>query len=172
VHGRVNPGARIAWTGHRPELFLDPESARAAVDRAAEELLQQRPERFLVGGQRGVDTWAALAAHRLGVPFTLVLPLEVDEFAADWTADDRQCLQDTLGWATEVRVIGGLASSAYTERNRVLATSADLMVAVWTGRARGGTAETVTFAQAAGVPIHEVRLPPSPLAERATGRGL
>jgi hypothetical protein len=160
----------IAWTGHRPDLFLDPEAARAAVEATANKV---KAERFLVGGQRGVDTWAALAAHRLGVPFTLVLPLEVDAFAADWTKHDRRCLEATLGWAAEVRVVGGeTQAAAYTERNRLLATSADLLVAVWTGRGGGGTAETIAFARAASVPIHDVRLPASPLGEHATGRGV
>jgi hypothetical protein len=160
----------IAWTGHRPDLFLDPEAARTAVEDTAEKL---KAERFLVGGQRGVDTWAAQAAGRLGVPFTLVLPLEVEAFTAAWSADDRCLLEQTMGWAAEVRVMGGqVEAQAYTERNRFLATSADLLVAVWTGRAGGGTAETLAFARAAGVPIHEVRLPASPSGTQASGRGL
>jgi hypothetical protein len=160
----------ITWTGHRPDIFQDPEAARAAVEETTEKL---QAERFLVGGQRGVDTWAALAAHRLGVPFTLVLPLPVEAFAVGWSEDDRRRLEDSLGWATEVRIVGGPSEpEAYTERNRILGTSGELLVAVWTGRAGGGTAETIAFARAAGVPIHEVRLPASPLGEHATGRGL
>jgi hypothetical protein len=160
----------IAWTGHRPDLFLDPGSARAAVDDTARTL---KAERFLVGGQRGVDTWAALAAHHLGVPFGLVLPLEIDAFTRGWATEDRRALEETLGWAAEVQVVGGQGEEqAYSERNRLLATSADLLVAVWTGRGGGGTAETVAFARASGVPIHEVRLPASPRVGEATGRGL
>ena len=128
--------------------------------------------RFLVGGQRGVDTWAAEAAHRLGVPFSVYLPLPADEFAADWTLDDRCALDATLGWAAEVQVVGGpTTDAAHTARNRVLGTSADLLVAVWTGTRGGGTAETIDFARAASVPIREERLPGSATAP-LTGRGI
>jgi hypothetical protein len=163
----------IGWTGHRPDLFLDQAAARAAVDHTADDLFAARPARFLVGGQRGVDTWAAQAAHRLGVPFTLVLPLPVDAFAADWSAEDRQRLELSIAQAAELRVIGGPSpSAAYTSRNRVLATAADLLVAVWTGRAGGGTAETLELARQAGTPVREVRLPAAPGAAEAHGRGL
>src|ERR687888_474034 len=50
------------------------------------------------------------------------------------------------------------SEAAYTERNRVLVTSADLLVAVWTGRTGGGTAETVSLAHAHGTPVREVQI--------------
>src|ERR687884_2066281 len=104
----------VGWTGHRPDLFRDPAAAAARVDAAARDLVaHERVERFLVGGQRGVDTWAALAAIRLGVPFTLVLPLEVEQFTLEWTGEDRAMLERTIASAAEVRVAGG-----YTARNR------------------------------------------------------
>jgi hypothetical protein len=162
--------ARIAWTGHRPELFLSSQAAEQAVHRVAAELPRSS---FLVGGQRGVDTWAAEAAHRLGIRFTLVLPLEVEAFASGWTAADRRRLEQTVDWAAEVQVVGGPSvDAAHTARNRVLATQAGLLVAVWTGQRGGGTAETIDFARAAGVPIRETLLPPSPSARLASGRGV
>ena len=157
----------VAWTGHRPELFRDPSQAQRTVEHLADELAAKR---FLVGGQRGVDTWAALAAYRRRLPFTLVLPLPIDDFAADWDPRDRTILEQTAAWAAELRVIGGPAEAAYTERNRVLGTSADLLVAVWTGRTGGGTAETVSLAHAHGTPVREVRLAGS--GRVVSGRGL
>jgi hypothetical protein len=152
-------------------MFADSEAAKAAVDQAAARLGADG-QRFLVGGQRGVDTWAALAALALGVPFTLYLPLEPDDFAAAWSADDRRLLDRTLTSAVEVHVVGGAPERAYTERNRLLATSGDLLVAVWTGISTGGTAETIRFARAAGTPIQEVLLQARPGADAARGRGL
>src|SRR5687767_15367924 len=71
----------VGWTGHRPDLFDDVDSAMRAVSDAAHELVSGgRVERFLVGGQRGVDTWAAQAAIDNHLPFTLILPLSVPEF--------------------------------------------------------------------------------------------
>jgi predicted Rossmann fold nucleotide-binding protein DprA/Smf involved in DNA uptake len=108
----------------------------------------------------------------LSRPFVVILPLDVAEFTADWSADDRSVLQETLAAASEVRVVGGDPAQAFTERNRLLATLADRLVAVWTGRRGGGTAETIAFARAAGVAVREVVLQASPSADSAQGRGI
>jgi hypothetical protein len=159
---------RVAWTGHRPDLFREPEVARTTLLSTARELLREAPaEGFLVGGQRGVDTWAAEAAHQLGVPFSILLPLTVPAFTHDWTEGDRAMLEQSIRWASDVQIVGG-----YSERNRLLATSGELLVAVWTRRAGGGTAETVAFARAAGTPIREVILAASASAREARGRGI
>jgi len=157
----------VAWTGHRPELFRDPVAARDAVGSVARELAHRADLRFLVGGQRGVDTWAALSAIHSGIPFSLVLPFDADTFTLDWPEADRAVLLQTMTRAETVRVAGG-----YTERNQILASAADLLVAVWTRTAGGGTAETVHLARQAGTPIREVILPPSPAARTAHGRGI
>ena len=158
--------AVIAFTGHRPDIFREPDLARATVERLAREL-QPMARRFLVGGQRGVDTWAAQAAITLGVPFTLILPIGPARFAADWSAEDRSMLDATLARAEDVQVAG-----TFSERNRRLATNADLLVAVWTGIGGGGTAETLALAEAAQTPIREVRLAAAPGADSARGRGI
>jgi hypothetical protein len=158
----------LGWTGHRPDLFRDPLAAAASVDAAARHLLaREQVDAFLVGGQRGVDTWAALAAMALGVPFTLILPVDVSQFTLDWARPDRALLEQTIAAAAEVRVAGG-----YTERNRQIAIGADLLVAVWTRVGGGGTAETVALARAAGTPVEEIVLDRAPTAGSAQGRGI
>jgi hypothetical protein len=161
----------IAWTGHRPDLFLDPAAAEAAVNGEAAALVHAGAHVFLVGGQRGVDTWAAMAAHRLGVPYRVLLPLESTQFAVDWTPADRDILDLTLSRAAEVSVVGGAPDAAYTERNRRLARECDLLIAVWARITTGGTAETIGFARAAGRPVHEVVLPAVRHVETKGGRG-
>ena len=159
---------RLAWTGHRPDLFAHPDAARRAVDDAARVMLQQGPlERFLVGGQRGVDTWAAHAALELAVPFSLFLPLSIEEFTVDWTESDRAVLRDHARQAAEVRIAGG-----YRERNQLLASEGDLLIAVWTGQTGGGTAETIGFARASGTPVREVRLVAAVTRGNVAGRGI
>jgi predicted Rossmann-fold nucleotide-binding protein len=158
----------VAWTGHRPALFRDPVAARLTVEEVAAELVQRDAvRRFLVGGQRGVDTWAALSAMTLGVPFVVILPLELHDFALDWPIEDRSVLETTLAAASAVR-----AATGYTQRNRLLATQADLLVAVWAGIVGGGTSETIALARAAGVALREVILEPSAEASSAQGRGI
>jgi hypothetical protein len=157
----------VAWSGHRPDLFRDPNAARAVVESIARELAQHQHVRFLVGGQRGVDTWAALAAVATGIPFSLVLPCDPETFTRDWAEIDRAVLARTAGLATEVRIADG-----YSARNQVLADIADQLVAVWTRIAGGGTAETIDLARQAGKSIREIVLEPSPAATEAQGRGI
>jgi hypothetical protein len=165
----------VAWTGHRPDMFQNPISARGVVETIAGELVaREGAVRFLVGGQRGVDTWAAEAALVCNLPYTLVLPLKVAEFTVDWSAPERAVLELVVSKATEVRVIGGEPAAAYTERNRQLATEADLLVAVWTRPSVtwSGTAETIAFARAAGTPVREVVLPIAQMSHLPRGRGI
>jgi hypothetical protein len=160
----------VAWTGHRPDLFRDPNLAQRSVQGAADDLVEQGALEFLVGGQRGVDTWAALAAIERDVPFTLILPLALaalDEFTRDWPAADRVVLSRTLSRAREVR-----CTESYSERNRQLASGADVLMAVWTRIGGGGTTETIAFAREAGTPIREIVLESAPDAQAARGRGV
>jgi hypothetical protein len=159
---------RVAWTGHRPDLFADPEAACRAVHDAARDVLRSGAlERFLVGGQRGVDTWAAHAAIDLAIPFSLILPLSVEDFTVDWTESERAVLRDHVRRAAEVCVAGG-----YRERNRLLASEGDVLVAVWTGRTGGGTAETIALARECGTPVREVRLVGAATQGNIAGRGI
>jgi uncharacterized phage-like protein YoqJ len=165
----------VAWTGHRPDIFQDPAAARAVVHTTAQQLISQEQfEHFLVGGQRGVDTWAAQAAIALGVPITLILPLEVADFTGAWSAADRATLESLVTHASDFRIVGSTSdpTAAYTERNRQLAAQADLLVAVWTQLGGGGTAETIALARAAGTPVRELLLPVAQIAHSARGRGI
>jgi len=157
----------VAWTGHRPDLFRDPTAARATVETEARGQRDAGASGFLVGGQRGVDTWAALAAIDLAVPFGVVLPFRFDEFTREWTEADRSVLRQTLEQAATVEIVGG-----YSLRNRQLAVRAAWLVAVWTGTRGGGTAETLELARQAGTPIREFLLEPSPTAGSVHGRGI
>jgi uncharacterized phage-like protein YoqJ len=165
----------VAWTGHRSDIFRHPDDARDMVHTTARNLVsQEKFEHFLVGGQRGVDTWAAQAAIAFGVPFTVMLPLEPLQFTSDWSAAERVTLDSVVARASDVRIVGAShgAAAAYTERNRQLATQADLLIAIWTQLGGGGTAETIALARAAGTPVREVVLPIAQIAHSAHGRGI
>jgi hypothetical protein len=131
----------VAWTGHRPDLFLEPAAARAAVEAAARGLAGQDP------------------ASRLPAP--------EEVFTADWSAADRSSLLDVLAAADETVLADG-----YSERNTLLVSRAELLVAVWTRTAGGGTAETLDLARSAGIPVREIVLAASPGAAAARGRGI
>jgi hypothetical protein len=167
----------VAWTGHRPELFPEPEIIAAAIVMRAGELRHELGAvlAFHCGGQRGVDTWAATAAVRLGVPLHLYLPLPISRFAADWADDDRRVLEQSWASAVERVVVdpaGTMGPDAYTLRNRLLAEHCDLLIAMWTGRGGGGTAETIEIARGLGRQIAEHHFPPSGWVPQAGERGV
>jgi hypothetical protein len=167
----------VAWTGHRPDLFAEPAVAAAEVAAAAEALHAAHGTalRFHCGGQRGVDTWAAEAARRLAVPYPHYRPVQPAAFAAGWGAADRRVLDTLWADATERTVVdpsGTLGDAAYSRRNALLAAHADRLVAVWTGRGGGGTAETIALARARGCPSEEQLLPPTAHAPAAGDRGV
>jgi hypothetical protein len=159
----------VAWTGHRPDLFREPEAARSAVGDATQALTLESLDcvSFLVGGQRGVDTWAMQSAIDYTIPFRVILPFDASQFTRDWLGADRFLLASLLRRAAAVEIAGG-----YSQRNRALITRAHVLIAVWTGTCGGGTSETIDLARQAGTPVREILLEASPRAGTATGRGI
>lgn len=156
---------------------MDPREAERTVHQRAAVVLRSFPSpspvTFLVGGQRGVDTWAAEAGIQLGLPVELILPLPPRLFAANWEPSDRARLAALMERASTVEVVAedGDQDQAYRERNRRIANRADRLIAVWTGLGGGGTAETLSFFRALGRPLEELRLPAAANANLANGRG-
>jgi predicted Rossmann fold nucleotide-binding protein DprA/Smf involved in DNA uptake len=167
---------RVAWTGHRPELFERPDLARELVARETDRLLAEHGPRLAVlsGGQRGVDLWAASAALKRGVRLQLLLPAPPALLSTTWSADAAEALASAVGAAEQVTIFGSDPAdpAGYDARNRALAASCDLLVAVWTGLERGGTFFTLTGARALGKPIREFRLVPSGYRPSPGERGI
>ena len=153
---------RIAWSGHRPDVFADAARAHTLVD----ELARAAPARwgatsFVCGGQRGVDQWAATAGWAIGLSVRLVLPTAVDRFTRDWSADDRAQLTSLLSRVTDVAVVdpdGEHAGLAYDLRNEAIVRAAEQLVVVWTGVRQGGTFHTLCAARTKSVPVEVVDL--------------
>lgn len=157
---------RVAWAGHRPELFAQPDEARRTVeletDRLAAEFGGEKLSIYS-GGQRGVDLWAASIARRHDLPLDLLLPAPLPLFCADWPPDDAAELATAADYARTVSVFGSDAAdrAGYDARNQALAAECDLLVVVWTGLQRGGTHFTLSQARTLGKQIREIRLAPS-----------
>jgi uncharacterized phage-like protein YoqJ len=162
----------VAWSGHRPDLFRDPDAAKQIVRSQVEALAETRGVTFRIGGQRGVDCWAGEAARDLGVPLRVYLPLPEKLFTKDWLPAERAALAALIGAAEEVRVLAEKGEAGYSARNQALVEGADLLVAVWTGQTGGGTEETIRLARENGCQVRELLLNASPGARRAQGRGI
>jgi len=163
----------IAWTGHRPDVFADPDAARQLVTQVAREVIDAGASQFVVGGQRGVDLWAGEAGLAAGLPIKVILPTPPASFTATWDAADKRRLERLLDRAAETTIVDPYVSRgllAYDRRNELLVVDAQLLVAVWTGLRNGGTFHTICAAIAKGVPVRELRLQSAP--NPSLGRGL
>jgi len=99
----------------------------------------------------GTDTVAAQEAHELGYPVLALLPLELDEYARDFGADEVP-LTERLALTQGRWVNPGPARSRdarYQSCGRLLARLSTTMLVAWKGappEKPGGTADTLYFA--------------------------
>jgi uncharacterized phage-like protein YoqJ len=166
---------RVAWSGHRAELFAEPEQAHALIERESARLVREHARLVILsGGQRGVDLWAAAAARRLGLELHLLLPVPAASFVADWEPTDAAAFYELMRAAGSVRSFGSTAEgdAGYERRNQALAEECELLIVVWTGQGGGGTEQTLGEARRLGRQILEHRLEPSDYRATPGERGV
>lgn len=151
-----------AFTGHRPHKFpwrYDEADAgcvelKALLSELVKKLTDAGIIDFFSGMADGTDIWLAQAvlSHREENPalkLHCVLPCEGQELK--WAAPARERYHSILDQADSILYV----SHAYYDgcmlaRNRRLVDLADILLAVYNGEWRGGTAATVRYAQKAG----------------------
>ncbi len=108
----------------------------------------------------GADTIFARIAIELGVPVEVLLPFEREEYLKDFSSDVARAefgvLYDTIPGADK-SVAGTVKKKAvdelYLEMGELLVDETDYLIAVWNekpGNGKGGTADIVNYALAAG----------------------
>ncbi len=147
-----------AFTGHRPHKFpwkYDEKDERCV---ALKVVLTEQIEKLAAGGVTdfytgmalGTDSWAAMAVLALrernrAVKLHCVLPCEGQELT--WTVPAQIRYKHILGEADSVEYVNRLYhSKCMLERNQRLVDSAGILLAVYNGEKRGGTAATVRYA--------------------------
>ena len=154
----------VGVSGHRD---LDPDDItrlREAVSDFVHQLKAHLPDtelRMIVGMAEGADLLVAETALGLGVPVEAVLPMPLEQYAADFDTRTLECLKELLR-RPEVRCVelsGAVAAAGATgphsreQRDAMYANLTDtlirrssLLLALWDGRSSrlpGGTADTV-----------------------------
>lgn len=151
-----------AFTGHRPAKFpwkYDEKDHRcvelkSVLARQIDNLAAAGVTDFYSGMALGVDTWAAMAVLDLrernpAIKLHCVLPCEGQE--AKWSTPAKILYRDILCEADSVEYVKRTYDrKCMLERNQRLVDSAALLLAVYNGEKRGGTAATVRYAQKAG----------------------
>lgn len=155
-----------AFTGHRPQKFpwgFNDTDARCvalkdALDTQIIQLAASGVTDFFSGMALGVDQWATLSVLSLrkknrAIKLHCILPCESQ--ADKWEYEAMKLYQSILRQADSVVYV----SKAYTpdcmlERNRYLVSHASIVLAVYNGEQRGGTAATVRYARKLGREIY------------------
>ena len=156
-----------AITGHRPEKL-----GFAALDASCMEYMQFRGElvrkicrlsengvdTFIVGGARGVDTWAMEAISMLkyvnpSVRMIAALPYVGHNPYRD-ESERRHYCELCSRCDKIVYIYQAYHPSCFHARNRWMVDHAAQLLAVWNGENTGGTAYTVRYAQKSGRTIH------------------
>lgn len=151
-----------AFTGHRPHKFpwkyaeTDPRclSLKQTMYEEIERLAASGVYHFFSGMALGTDVWAAQIVLNLrskypNLSLHCILPCERQE--VKWTAKDQELYRDILRRADSIEYISqDYYTGCMLDRNKKLVSSAEILLAVYNGEQRGGTAATVRYARQAG----------------------
>ena len=151
-----------AFTGHRPHKFPwrydETDSRCTALKTALAEqitsLVEAGVTAYYSGGADGVDCWAALIVLELkkknpALNLHLILPHEGQ--ADKWSDSAQERYHSILGQADSLEYVShDYYDGCMLDRNHRLVDAADLLLAVYNGERRGGTAATVRYARKLG----------------------
>jgi SMODS and SLOG-associating 2TM effector domain 1 len=175
-NGRIPFTLRIGVTGHR--LLTQPDALvvliQEALRRLAEDLCGARYEAVaLVAVSALAEGADRLVAEQVleepNARLEAVLPMPVREYLRDFeAAASKRRFKTLLAEARETWRAPKVASreEAYELASRHVVDVSDAVIALWDGqpgRGRGGTAETVAYARARGVPIAWIRTDENPV---------
>lgn len=151
-----------AFTGHRPHKFpwkYDETDRRCIALKAAltaqiTKLAEAGVTDYYSGGADGVDCWAAIAVLNLRaqnpiLKLHLILPHEGQE--SKWSDPAQKRYRYILEQADSVQYVSReYYKGCMLDRNHRLVEAAGLLLAVYNGEQRGGTAATVRYARKLG----------------------
>jgi len=153
----------IAGTGHRPKDIPGGYSLATMnklIDTASAALAILKPERVISGMALGWDQALAIAAHRMSIPMLAAVPFPGQEEA--WPEKSQKLYKRILDKACDIRYIYNArpdysnAARFMDVRNQWMVNNSDLVLALWSGKVRGGTANCISFAVSRHKPIVNV----------------
>ncbi len=146
----------IAFTGHRPK-DLPVGYGMSALSWQLDTFFRDQPDmdvtHFYVGGALGVDSWVAEWAIRNDIPFTLALPFQPGVMSLYWPDHAKDRLATHISKASNVQIIHDHPSydvRAYQLRNEFMVDNSSEVIAFWTGKPAGGTANCIRYALSKG----------------------
>lgn len=140
----------ISFSGHRPNKiggYKTPNPTYNYICKEIEKhLIALKPEKVIVGGALGVDTWAANIAYKLKIPFILAVPFKGQELA--WPPSSQNIYNRMLEKSLEVVIVsdGGYSAAKMQIRNQWMVDRADILIGIWNG-STGGTGNCINYAK-------------------------
>lgn len=145
----------IAGTGHRPDKlggYTEDAYARL-VSIATDYLKENQPSIVISGMALGWDQALAQAAIELHIPVIAAIPFLGQE--SRWPKESQSKYKALIEKCREVVIVspGGFASFKMQKRNEYMVNRADVILAMWNGKAEGGTFNCISYAQKKGKKI-------------------
>lgn len=140
----------VAFTGHRPDKlggYKLPNPTYIKVCKEIDKLLRElKPEKVITGMALGVDQWAAMVAHKLGIPFLAAIPFEKQELK--WPEESQKTWRLLRKLASEEVIVspGGYSADKMQIRNQWMVDHCDKLIAIWDGTS-GGTENCINYAK-------------------------
>lgn len=146
---------RVAITGHRPDAFIQSHYSESALSLIVDGTVAtfQREYKddliFNLGGAIGADQWVGDACIEQGVKFYLYLPMLPRIQGKYWSSKQQLNLKKQMEVASGVNIYdpsGDYNVASYHMRDRKMVDDADIVVAFWVGKKKGGTYGTMKYA--------------------------
>lgn len=148
---------KIAITGHRPNSFLISHYNLSQIEQLADDqvciLKRQYGDEliFLLGGAVGTDQMVGNSCIKHNVKFKLFLPYYPSIQAKFWKDSQKKELNRQLKKASGIHIINPNVDAeysfdAYIKRNKLIVDSSDFVLSFWSGKRKGGTYLTISYA--------------------------
>jgi len=144
----------IAVTGHRPDAFLVSHYSSETIAGMANDMVCVFKREFgddllfNLGGAIGADQWVGAACMEHNVKFHLYLPFAPEVQSKYWSDEQREELSRQMQRALGLNIIdpsGDYNVVRYQERNIKMVDEANIVVAFWVGKRRGGTFNAMKY---------------------------
>lgn len=146
----------VSGTGHRlgPKVGgFSNTVLKKMVETAQEWMAQEKPTAVLSGMAIGWDMAIAIAAIRLDIELTCVIPFPGQE--KQWPQESQERYQKILKKAKNKVIVhdGPYEPWKMHARNEWLVDNSDLLLALWDGKRSGGTYNCIQYGMNQDIPI-------------------
>lgn len=161
---------RVSFTGHRPQQLggFRPNPTQTHVKMCLRKVIEavciKHPNStFITGGALGVDQWAAEIVIDLRVKYaarSIIARPFPNQGGDRWPQASKDHLQYLCDMSDDVKDVSEVNPKNYgqmvkmmNDRNEWMVDNSDWVIAVWSGKKKGGTYNCYSYARRQGKPV-------------------